>query len=77
MIHKPFVIAGPKQKPVTALEAVGLSDPDPYTRALFAATVKLTSDEMKAYKNKVNVGNMDEMRKKILGASLFPSVYSK
>ena len=77
MIHKPFVIAGPKLKPVSALEAVGLSDPDPYTRALFATTVKQTAEEMKAYKHSVNVGPVDKMRQKILETSLFPSPYSK
>ena len=77
MQHKVYVLQGPKLKPVTALEAVGLTDPEPYTRALFAATAKQTSEEMKAYKHHVNVGPVEKMRQKILETSLFPSVYSK
>lgn len=78
-IHSPFVVAGPKQKPVSALEAVGMSDPDPFTRALFAATLKQTSEEMKAFNSKhhLNIGNMNEMKKKVMSMSLYPNIYMK
>jgi len=75
-IHTP-VIRGRPLPHVSPLEAVGMCDPDPYTRALFAQTVKQTKQEMADAKApNPNVGGADEMRKKILAISLFPSIYS-
>ena len=73
-IHTP-VIPGKKQPKVSVLEAVGLTDPDPYTRALFAQTAKETKQEMAA--PKPNVGPTNMLRQKILAISLFPNIYNQ
>ena len=73
-IHTP-VLKGKPLPPVNVLEAVGLCDPDPYVRALFAQTAKETKQEMAA--PKPSVGATDAMRQKILAISLFPSIYAK
>jgi hypothetical protein len=73
-IHTPVLRGKPIPK-VNALEAVGLTDPPPYIRALFQQTAKENKEEASA--PKPNVGNADALRKKILAMSLFPSIYSK
>jgi len=76
-IHTP-VIQGKKLPKVSPLEAVGLCDPDPFTRALFQQTVEQTKQEMtSARKPNPNVAPCDALRQKILAISLFPSIYSK
>jgi hypothetical protein len=73
-IHTPVLRGKPLPK-VNALEAVGLTDPDPFTRALFQQTVKETKQEMAA--PKPNVAPTDALRQKILAISLFPNIYNQ
>ncbi len=73
-IHTP-VIPGKRLPKVTTLEAVGLTDPDPYTRALYAQTVKQTKEEM--MNAKPNVAPTNKLREKILAISLFPNIYNQ
>ena len=72
-IHTP-VIRGKRQPQVSVLEAVGLTDPDPYTRAIFAQTAKENKQEANA--PKADVGAVDAMRRKVLSMSLFPNIYN-
>ena len=75
-IHTPALLPGKKLKPVSALEAVGFSEPDPFTRALFAANLTKNAEEQKA-SAKVPVAPTQALRAHILSMSLFPNIYQK
>ncbi len=73
-IHTPVIKGRPLPK-VNTLEAVGLCDPDPFTRALFQTTVEQTKQEMSA--RKPNVAPTNALRERILAISLFPNIYNQ